>query len=185
MAALGVMAAAEIYKIVVEHNATERIKHSLHEIYTSRFYMIMQQKYLEFFVRHVVRPLLEILEHKSMTSLHFYFLQSQVESYTALLVEGDVNGAATVLQSMTSHTIEIDPETKKVKPESIKPDPWSEEAVTAFLSTHDSDKNQNTAEDPTREERLKIHEEQLNRIQEMMKKDLEDAKADAAAAKPN
>ena len=120
-----------------------------------------------------------------MTYLHLYILQSQVEIYTALLVKGDVNGAADVLESLTSHSVEIDPETNKVKPESLKPHSWSEEAVTAFLTKHDSDKNQKTAEDPTREERLKIHDEQLNKIQEMMNKDLEDAKAQAAAAKAN
>ena len=86
---------------------------------------------------------------------------------------------------MTSHAVEIDPETKKVKPESIKPNLWSETAVKAYLVKHDKDKEQKTDDDPDEEEMAKIHEEQLKKIQEKMNRELEEAKAQAAAAKQN
>ena len=57
MAALGVTITAAIYKGFSEYNTTEELKHSLREMCTSRFYMTVQQKYLEFLVHHVVRRL--------------------------------------------------------------------------------------------------------------------------------
>ena len=125
------------------------------------------------------------MAHNSIISLYIYSLQGEIEVYTALLVKGDVNGAATVLEKITAHAVEIDPKTNQVKPESIKPDSWSEEAVTIYLAMLDEEKKQRVNDDPNKEERLKIHEEQLKKIQEMMNKDLEEAKAQAAAAKQN
>ena len=49
--------ALDIYKDVSEKNTTEEIKRSLHWVYTSRFYMTVQQKYLEFLVINAVRCL--------------------------------------------------------------------------------------------------------------------------------
>ena len=120
-----------------------------------------------------------------MTSLIVYFLQSQLEIYSALLAQGNESAAATVLTSITSHAIELDPKTNEVKPESIRPQPWTEEAVTAELAKRDKDKLQKTADDPTKEQREKYHEEQLRKIGERLK-ELEKAHAaDAGAAKPN
>ena len=44
-----------IFEDAAEKKVTEEIKLSLHWIYTNRFYMTVQQKYLEFLVHHVVR----------------------------------------------------------------------------------------------------------------------------------
>ena len=57
MAAFGVSMALDFYKDISEKDTAEKIKRSLHWIYTSRFYMTVQQKYLEFLVHHVVRRL--------------------------------------------------------------------------------------------------------------------------------
>ena len=77
---------------------------------------------------------------------------------------------------MTSHAVELDPKTNKVNVESIKPFSWSEEEVAAELAKRDKDKEQKTAYDPTKEQMMKIHEEQLKKVEEHLK---------AAAAKPN
>ena len=185
MISLSVVCAAELYKSHADSNTRDELKHSLHEIYTGRFYMTMQQKYLEYLVNHIVRRPAGISERNSMTCLNVYFLQGEIEVYTALIMKGEVDAAATVLEKMTSHAVEIDPETNQVKPDSIKPDSWSEEAVIAYLAKLDEENKQKTDDDPNKEERLKIHEEQLKKIQEMMNKDLEEAKAQAAAAKQN
>ena len=47
-----------------------------------------------------------------------------------------------MLESMTSHDVELDPKTNKVNVESIKPILWSEEAVAAYLAKRDKDKQQ-------------------------------------------
>lgn len=57
MAATVVSFAVDKYVEVQEKELAEDIKHALHEIYTSRFYMTVQQMYLEFLVLHVVRHL--------------------------------------------------------------------------------------------------------------------------------
>lgn len=111
-----------------------------------------------------------------------YFLQSQIEILTAFLAKGDANAAATVLNLITSHAVELDPVTNQVKEESIKQFSWSEEVVAADLAKDDNDKKQNTADDPTKEQRVEIHKEQLKMIEEDMKKEEEEAHAAAAAA---
>ena len=189
MAAIGVTIGVNIYEKVAanaaEKDAAEELKHSLHWMYTSRFYMTVQQKYLEFLMQHVVCHFSSLLsKHESMTSLLGYFLQSQVEVYTSLLAEGDEKGAATVLKSMTSHAVELDPKTNEVKLEKVKPYSWTDEAVAAELAKHDQDKGRKTDDDPTKEQREKIHEEQLRKIEEHLKEEKARAAA-AAAAKPN
>ena len=57
MAATVVSVAVDKYVEAKEKELAEDIKHALHEIYTSRFYMTVQQMYLEFLVLHVVRHL--------------------------------------------------------------------------------------------------------------------------------
>ena len=69
MAAFGVFIALEIYKDASEKEAAAEIKRSLHWMYTSRFYMTVQQKYLEFLVQHFVCRLSLFSKHKSMTSI--------------------------------------------------------------------------------------------------------------------
>lgn len=57
MATVVVTVAIEGYTYAKEKQAIEDIRHALHEIHTSRFYMTVQEKYLRFLVLHVVRRL--------------------------------------------------------------------------------------------------------------------------------
>ena len=111
-----------------------------------------------------------------MTFLYVYFLQRYIEIYAALIAKGAANEGATILESMTSQVVELDPKTNKVNVESIKPFSWSEEEVAADLAKRDRDKGRKTADDPSKEQMMKIHEEQLKKVEEHLK---------AAAAKPN
>ena len=89
----------------------------------------------------------------------------------------------TILESMASHTIELDPKTNTVNVESIKPFSWSEEAVAADLAKLDKDKGRKMADDPTKEEMEWIHREQLYEIgwiMANMKKEAEDKARGAA-----
>ena len=97
-----------------------------------------------------------------------------------------------MLKMITSHAVELDPKTDEVNVESIKPFPWSEGAVAAELAKHDKEKKQKTADDPTKEQMVKIHEEQLTKIHENLEKIKKEEKVEekahaaaAAAAKPN
>ena len=85
-----------------------------------------------------------------------------------------------MLESMTSHDVELDPETNKVNVESIKPILWSEEAVAAYLAKRDKDKQQKTDDDPTKEQMVKIYEEQLREIHKNMGKMTKEGAAGAA-----
>ena len=57
MASVVVTVAVDKYVEAKEKEMADDIKHALHEICTSRFYMTVQQMYLEFLVLHVVRHL--------------------------------------------------------------------------------------------------------------------------------
>lgn len=51
------LVAEEVYVNAKEKEMVDGIRHALHEIYTSRFYMTVQQKYFEFLLLHFVRHL--------------------------------------------------------------------------------------------------------------------------------
>ena len=118
-----------------------------------------------------------------MTSVYVYFLQRQIEIYTAFIAKGAANVGATILESMASHTVEVDPKTNKVNVESIKPFSWSEEAVAADLAKLDKDKGRKMADDPTKEEMESMHKVQIMAIRLItadMKKEAEDKARGAA-----
>lgn len=120
-----------------------------------------------------------------MQTHDLYFLQSQIQDYTELVLQGQQAAADILVHGWVSHGVHMDPDTGKVTKESAQKDTWSEEAVTARLAKNDSDNHQRTDDDPTKEEMHKIHEEQLKKAQKKMDEELAKAKAEVAAAKTN
>ena len=57
MATVVVSEDVDAYVQSKEKQVADDIRHALHEIYTSRFYMTVQQMYLEFLLKHFVRHL--------------------------------------------------------------------------------------------------------------------------------
>lgn len=113
------------------------------------------------------------------------FLQSRLQDYTMLVLQGQQAAADILVHGWISHAVEMDSETGEVKQGSENQDIWSEEAVTALWVKNDEANNQRTDDDPTKEEMRKIHEEQLKKVQQRMQEELAKAKAEVAAAKNN